>query len=46
MSEINKSARNALRILLDEYEKTGIPVPSEAVAELEYIVEHTKESNS
>jgi hypothetical protein len=46
MHEINESASNALRILLDKYEKTGNPVPSEVVAELEYIVEHTKESNA
>ena len=32
------SARNALKILLDNAEKTNIPVPCEVVAELEYII--------
>lgn len=32
------SARNALKILLDGFEKTGKPVPCEVVAELEHII--------
>lgn len=38
--EILKSAKNALRILLDEAEKRNFdpPVPSEVVAELEFII--------
>jgi hypothetical protein len=42
LSPINASASNTLKILLDGFEKTGQPVDSEVVAELEYIIKETK----
>jgi hypothetical protein len=42
LSEIHDSAKNALTLLLDGFEKTGIPVPTLVVAELEYIIDSTK----
>ena len=32
------SARNALKLLLDNAEKTGVPVPCMVIAELEFII--------
>lgn len=40
-----ESAKNALKILLDNAEKTNIPVPCEAIAELEFIIQQLKPIN-
>jgi hypothetical protein len=38
IQSIQDSAKNALKILLDEFERMGNTVESEVVAELEYII--------
>jgi len=41
---VNQSAKRALKILLDNFEKHGIPVNTDVIAELEYIISSTTES--